>query len=118
MTNTKFFSGLPDFDSPNLEEEIEAIADSDKQNLLDLWVLLNQFNWHEKMAIGLVAFYSIDSTHRQLIKLSPAHGDFSSPIKQALEFVAKLSPQALAELVNEILEEDFEGEIDVENETD
>ncbi len=67
------------------------------------------------MAIGLIAYHSIDTTHRQLIKISPAHGEFDIPIKQALEFVAQLSPQALAELAANILEEDFEGEIEVEN---
>ncbi len=115
MTNTAFFQGLPDFDSPTLEEEMETIASSDRENLLKLCLLLEEFNWHEKMAIGLTAYHSINASH-QLIKIAPAHGEFSVPMKQAIEFVQKLSPQALAELAGDILEEDFEGEIEVEDE--
>ena len=116
MPNTTFMKGLPDFDSPTIEEEIEAIADSDKDNLAKLSLLLGTFNWHEKMAIGLIAYHAIDVTHRQLITITPAHGVFSVPVKQAIEFISKLSPQALAELAGDILEEDFEGEVEVENE--
>ena len=108
MTNTKFFKGLPEFD----DSESISIIDSDRNNLLQLSLLLQEFNWHEKMAIGLIAYHQIDATHRLLIKLSPAHGEFSAPIKQALDFVQKLSPQALAELAEDILQEHFEGEIE------
>jgi len=110
MTNTKFFKGLPEFD------DSEPIADSDRKNLLKLSLLLQTFDWHEKMAIGVIAYHRIDATHRQLIKLSPAHGEFSMPIEQALELVQKLSSQALAELAADILEEAPQGEIEVKNE--
>jgi len=102
MTNTTFFKGLPPFDD-------SETADSDRSNLLKLALLLEEFNWHEKMAIGIFAYYLIDTSHRQLINLSSAHGEFSAPLKQALEFVKKLSPQSLAELASDILQEPFEG---------
>jgi hypothetical protein len=113
MTNTAFFKGLPDFDSPT---STETVADSDRSNLLKLALLLEEFNWHEKMAIGLIAYHSIDGTHRNLVKIAPGHGEYSVPVQQALEFIKRLSPQALAELAADILEEDFKGEIEVKNE--
>lgn len=115
MTSAIFFQGLPDFDSPTLEEEMEAILTSDRENLAKLSLLLNEFNWHEKMAIGLIAYHSIDTGHTQLLKLVPTHGELSVPVKQAVELVEKLSPQALAELASDILEEDSEGEVEVED---
>ncbi len=114
MTNTSFFQGLPDFNSPTLEEEMEATLTSDRENLAQLSLLLDEFNWHEKMAIGQIAYHSIDTSHIQLLKLTPTHGELDIPVKQALEFVNKLSPQALAELVTDILQEDFEGERDAD----
>ena len=112
MTNTSFFKGLPDFDS---KTSTEAVVDSDRNNLVKLELLLETFNWHEKMAIAVYACHSIDSTHN-LVTIMPAHGVFCVSIKQALEFVTQLSSSALAKLVTNILEEPFEGEIEVENE--
>jgi hypothetical protein len=99
---------LPDFDSPTLEEEMAEILKSDRKQLMQLCLLIETFNWHEKMAVGLAAYHQIDPTHTQLFKLTPAHGELSIPLKQAIEFVQKLSPQALAELAVDILLEDFE----------
>jgi hypothetical protein len=72
MTNISFFKGLPDFDSLTAEEQGGAIAYSDRENLAKLLLLLNKFSWHEKMAIGLIAFHAIDATPHQLIQISPA----------------------------------------------
>lgn len=108
-----FFGGLPDFDSPTLEEEMETIAASDRENLAKISQLLDEFTWHEKMAIGQTAYFLIDSSHHKLLKLLPAHDDFSETVQQAMELLGKLSPQALAEVAMDILEEDFEGEIEV-----
>jgi hypothetical protein len=118
MANTKFFPDLPEFDDSNLEAEIEAILVSDALVLKKLSPLLQEFEWNEKMAVGQVAYSLIDRSPRQLIKLLPQYGEFDAPVKQAIEFVERLSPQALAELAADILQEDFEiREIrEVENE--
>ncbi|TAG93119.1 MAG: hypothetical protein EAZ18_13040 [Oscillatoriales cyanobacterium] len=99
---------LPDLDSPTLEEEMAEILKSDREQLMQLCLLIESFNWHEKMAVGLAAYHQIDPTHTQLFRLTPAHGELSVPLNQAIEFVQKLSPQALAELAADILLEDFE----------
>lgn len=70
------------------------------------------------MAIGQTAYFFIDSTHRQLLKLVPIHGELDVPVQQAMQLLEKLSPQALAELAADILEEDFEGEVEVESNAD
>ncbi|MEG4294553.1 hypothetical protein Q5692_37825 [Microcoleus sp. C2C3] len=115
MANTTFFEGLPNFDSPTLEDEIQAIVDSDRETLANLSVLMENFDWHQKIAIGQTAYFFIDSSHHQLLKLVPIHGKLSEPVHQAMRLVEKLSPQALAELASDILEEDFEGEIEVKD---
>ncbi|MEK0195647.1 hypothetical protein, partial [Microcoleus anatoxicus] len=79
------------------------ILRSDREQMMKLCLLIESFNWHEKMALGLIAYHQIDSTHAQLIKLAPAHGEFSRALKEAIELVKKLSPQALAELAVDIL---------------
>lgn len=99
---------MPDFDSPTLEEEMAEILKSDREQLMRLCLLIESFNWQEKMAVGLFAYHQIDPTHTQIFRLIPAHGELSVPLKQAIEFVEKLSPQALAELAANILSEDFE----------
>lgn len=116
MTNATFFSGLPDFDSPTLEQEMETIAASDRENLAKISQLAEQFNWHEKMAIGQVAYSLIDSSRHKLLKLIVASETPDVEVQNAMELVKKLSPQALAELAMDILEEDFEGEIEVGDE--
>jgi len=115
MTNKTLLPGLPNFDSLNPKQNTERVADSDRESLAKISTLLENFNWHEKMAIAVYACHSIDSTHN-LVTIMPAHGVFCVSIKQALEFVTQLSSSALAKLVTNILEEPFEGEIEVENE--
>ena len=97
---------------------MERIADSDRETQAKLSDLMDDFTWHEKMAIGQTAYFFIDSTHRQLLKLVPIHGELDVPVQQAMQLLEKLSPQALAELAADILEEDFEGEIEVESNAD
>lgn len=106
--DTDAFDRLPNLDSPTLDQELVAILCLDRVLLLDLDPLIESFTWPERMAIGLVAYHEIDPTHTQLIKLAPAHGEFSRALKEAIELVKKLSPQALAELAVDILSEDFE----------
>jgi hypothetical protein len=117
MPNQTILKGLPDFDSPTLEEEIERIADSDRELQAQISKLLENFNWHEKMAVCQTAVFFIDNTHHKLLKLIPIHGELSEPLTEAMRLVEGLSPQALAELAEDILQEDFEGEIEVENES-
>jgi hypothetical protein len=113
MINKILLSGLPDFDSPNTER----IADSDREIRSKLDDLLAEFNWHEKIAIGQTAYFFIDNTHRKLLKLVPVHGELSEPMQRAMRLAEGLSPQALAELAEDILQEDFEGEIEVGDES-
>jgi len=115
MTNKTLLPGLPDFDSPNLEQDMERIADSDRKLQAQISTLLENFTWHEKMAVCQTAVFFIDNTHRKLLKLVPIHGELSEPLSDAMRLVEGLSPQALAELAEDILQEDFEGEIEVEN---
>lgn len=117
MPNTTFLKGLPDFDSPDLEQDIQRIAVSDQESLAQISTLLENFNWHEKMAVGQTAYFFIDNTHHKLLKLVPIHGELSEPVLEAMRLVEGLSPQALAELAEDILQEDFEGEIEVEDES-
>lgn len=108
MSNTTFLKGLPDFDDANLEEETEKLAESDCDIRAKLLDLLEDFNWHEKMAVCQTAVFFIDNTHRKLLKLVPVHGELSEPMQRAMKLVEGLSPQALAELAEDILQEDFE----------
>jgi len=112
MTNTKLIPGLPDFDSPSLEQDIKRIADADREIQGQISTLLERFNWHEKIAVGQTAYFFIDNSHHKLLKLAPVHGDLSEPVLKAMQLVEGLSPQALAELAEDILQEDFEGEIE------
>ena len=109
MANTKFFQGLPNFDT-------QSIANSDEEILAKVSELLEAFNWHEKMAVGQTAYFFIDNTHHKLLKLTPIHGELNEPVLKAMRLVEGLSPQALAKLAEDILQEDFEGEIEVKHE--
>lgn len=111
MPNKLLLASLPDFDSPTLEEEIEAIAAKDKEILAQLSPLMERLDWEEKMAIGQTAYFFIAiSAEHSLLKLIPARGNgsFSKPLQQAMELLENLSLQSLAELATEILEEDLE----------
>jgi len=111
MPNQTILKGLPDFDSPTLEEEMEAIAAKDKEILAQLSPLLETLNWNEKMALGQTAYFFIAiSAEHSLLKLIPTRGDgsFSKPLQQAMELAENLSLQSLAELATEILEQDLE----------
>lgn len=111
MTNKTLLPGLPDFDSPTLEEEMEAIAAKDKEIRAELLPFLDQLSWIEKMALGQTAYWFIAiSAEHSLLKLIPAYGDgsFSQPLQKAMQLVENLSPQSLAELATEILEQDLE----------
>jgi hypothetical protein len=117
MTNKTLLPGLPDFDDPDLEQKIERLAESDFDICAKLLDLLEDLNWHEKMAVCQTAVFFIDNTHHKLLKLVPVHGELSEPLQRAMQLVEGLSPQALAELAEDILQEDFEGEIEVSNES-
>jgi hypothetical protein len=117
MTNKTLLPGLPDFDSLNPKQNTERVADSDRESLAQISTLLENFNWHEKMAVGQTAYFFIDNTHRKLLKLLPVHGELSEPVLEAMRLTEGLSPQALAELAEDILQEDFEGEIEVKDES-
>jgi hypothetical protein len=106
-----FLKGLPDFDSPTLEEEIEAIAAKDKEILTQLSPLLETLNWNEKIALGQTAYFFIAiSAKDPLLKLIPTRGDnsFSKPLHEAMKLLEGLSLEKLAELACNILKEDIE----------
>lgn len=110
MTNTTFFSGLPNFDDDDLDGQMQRIMTSDRDLLNQIYSLLPCFNWYEKMAIGLIAYHSIDNSHTNLMRIEPIHGDisFSVEMKRAIELVKNLSPEALAEVAGDMLLEKFE----------
>lgn len=108
MEHLDTFDRLPNLDSPTLDEEMATILVRDRVLLLDLYPLIESFTWSEKMAIGLAAYSSIDTSDGRPFKLTVAQGEISGSLQQAYELVKQLSPQALAELAAWILEEDFE----------
>ena len=114
MTNKTLLPGLPDFD--DTDPELEKIVESDCEIRVKLFDLLENFNWHEKMAVCQTAVFFIDNTHHKLLKLVPIHGSLSEPVQKAMRLVEGLSPEALKETAEDILEETFEGEIEVKNE--
>jgi hypothetical protein len=110
MTNFSFvpheFFNPEDFNSLPLEEDMEAILISDAKCLKQLQPILETLSWRERIAVGLTAYWTIDRDN-QLIKLVPQR-ELSEQIKQAIEIVENLSPEALAGLATDILSEDFE----------
>ena len=86
------------------ELEAQKIAASDKETLAKLSNFLEKIDWHEKIAVGQTAYFFIDNTHHKILKLTPVQG-LSEPMKHAMQLIENLSPQALAELATELLEE-------------
>jgi hypothetical protein len=110
MTNTTFFAGLPSFDDDDLDGQMTNIMTSDRDLRKQLVPLLQQMSWYEKMAIGQIAYNTIDSTHTNLIRVTFVHGEVSltEAMTQAIAIIKKFSPEALAELAGDILLEEFE----------
>ena len=92
------------------EEELVQLLVRDRTTLGLLFLKLESLNWSEKMAVGLTAYHRIDQTSAQLIEIKPRHGEFTSPVTEAMELLKALSPSALAEFAGDILQDDFEIE--------
>lgn len=98
---------LLDIDTPDLPEEIEAIAKKDEAILLELTKAMHEFNWQEKMAVATNATVVLNRTHTQLCFVSPTHHAYSAPLNTAITLLRHLSPQALCELAVDLLLNDW-----------
>jgi len=95
---------------PTYDNELVQIIVQDRRTLGQLSLKLEELNWSEQMAVGLTAYHRIDQTSTQLIEIKPRYGEFNAPVTEAMELLNGLSPAALAELVREILQDDFDTE--------
>ncbi|TAE15485.1 MAG: hypothetical protein EAZ94_04305 [Oscillatoriales cyanobacterium] len=94
----------------DIDDELVKILVRDRTTLGLLFLTLEKLAWNERMAVGLAAYHSIDQTSAQLIEIKPRHGEFATPVAEAMELLKALSPSALAELAGDILQDDFELE--------
>lgn len=99
---------LPDLDDDNLENQMEAILQSDAKIQQQLALLIRDLSGIEKMALGLNAYFLIDETSTQLCDLKPKHGEYSAELQSGIFLAQQLSPQAKAEFASDILLEDWE----------
>lgn len=86
----------------------QAIAEADGNILQQIAMLTHGCNWHEKMALATNAIVAIDGTHTQLCIVQPKHGRYSESLTAAIQLLRHLSPGAKAELVVDILSDDWE----------
>lgn len=110
-SNSFFFRNLPelpDFDDEDLDQKMADISVKDCEILAQINMFSSALNWHEKLALGLNAYWSIDGTERQLCTLTPTHGEYSPELKSAIALLRHLSPQAKAEMATEIIGDDWE----------
>jgi hypothetical protein len=101
---------IPDIDDENLEEQMIEISESDRELLTRINLLTPFLSWSEKMAVGLHAYYLIDTSHAQLCDLKPKHEKFGIGLQAVINLIQLLSPQAKAEIASEILLEDWDLE--------
>src|SRR6185503_3222352 len=99
---------LPDINDENLSGKINNTITSDSQLQHELAVLMYPLNFHEKMALGLNAYYSIDQSHTQLCELKPKHGSYSPEVLRGILLIQQLSPQGKAEFAADIALGDWE----------
>lgn len=104
---------IPDIDDDDLENQMEAILQSDAKIQQQLALLIRDLNFPEKMALGLNAYFLIDETSTQLCDLKPKHGEYSTELQSGILLAQQLSPQAKAEFAGDILMDDWEmGSVD------
>ena len=108
-----FHLEMPDIDDDDLENQMEAILQSDAKIQQQLALLIRDLNFPEKMALGLNAYFLIDETSTQLCELKPKHGEYSAEIQSGIFLVQQFSPQAKAAFAADLLMDDWEmGSVD------
>ena len=110
--NSLFFRGLPDFDDDDFDEQLKAIAASDKEIRSQLDQFFPALNLQEKMALAVHAVVATDKSHAQLCIAVPRHKAYSPVLSAAIALITHLSPQALCELAMEILSDDWDLGLD------
>jgi hypothetical protein len=95
-------------DLSELTQQEESPETSDIGLYHKLRNLLEEMSGPEKMALGLHAFWLIDTSYKQLCQVQPRYSEFSAKLNEAIALVRQLQPQTLAEVANEILLEDWE----------
>ena len=103
---------LPDFDDDDFNQQMEAIAASDREVLAQIEQFVVNLNHHEKMALALNAVAAIDRTHTQLSIVLPRHGEYSAQLKAPIAMLRHLSPQGLCELATGIISDDWDLGLD------
>jgi hypothetical protein len=99
---------MPNIDDDDLENQMEAILQSDAKIQQQLALLMRDLSGTEKMALGLNAYFLIDQSSTQLCDLKPKHGEYSAELQSGIFLVQQLSPQAKAEFAANILMDDWE----------
>ena len=90
------------------EEQIDKIMKSDAEIKGQLALLMRDLNSPEKMALGLNAHFLIDQSPTQLCDLKPKHEEYSADVQNGIFLISRLSPQAKAEFVTDLLMDDWE----------
>ena len=104
-------NSLDTFKNYDIDDKVVQSLVRDRATLGLLFLKLENFNWSERMAVGLTAYHRIDKTSAQLIEIKPRYGEFNTPVAAAMELLNTLSPSALAELARDILDNDFGIEV-------
>ncbi len=99
---------MPSIDDDDLENQMEAILQSDAKIQQQLALLIRDLSFPEKMALGLNAYFLIDETSTQLCDLKPKHGEYAANLQGGIFLVQQLSLQAKAEFAADILMDDWE----------
>lgn len=107
------YLAIPDIDDDDLENQMEAILQSDAKIQQQLALLMRNLSGTEKMALGLNAYFLIDESSTQLCDLKPKHGEYSAELQGGILLVQQFSLQAKAEFAADILMDDWEmGPVD------
>lgn len=99
---------MPSIDDDDLENQMEAILQSDAKIQQQLALLMHEMNGPEKMALGLNAYFAIDQSSTQLCDLKPKHGEYSAEVQGGIFLVQQFSPQAKAEFAADLLMDNWE----------
>lgn len=102
------YSVIPDIDDDDLENQMEAILQSDAKIQQQLALLMRNLSGTEKMALGLNAYFLIDESPTQLCDLKPKYREYSAELQSGILLVRQFSLQAKAEFAADILMDDWE----------
>lgn len=99
---------LPDINDDDLDQQILTIAHQDANITQQIAMLTHGCNWHEKMALATNAIVAIDTGERQLCEVKPKHGRYNENLVAVIALLRHLSPGAKAELIVDILSDDWD----------